>query len=106
MRDETNHGAPSEGGTMGNMYNERIRGDNRVQTKRDMLEKNDCVNGVFRMPLHYPRYKKKDYEVMEEWKTDLTRVGICLRGLKIRNLDWLYRHLLVNIDLESSHTPI
>lgn len=25
----------------------------------------------FRMPLHYPRYKKADYEVMEEWKLDL-----------------------------------
>ncbi|PKA49716.1 hypothetical protein AXF42_Ash004257 [Apostasia shenzhenica] len=25
----------------------------------------------FSMPLHYPRYKKEDYEVMEEWKLDL-----------------------------------
>ncbi|KAL5700743.1 hypothetical protein ACHQM5_026151 [Ranunculus cassubicifolius] len=26
---------------------------------------------MFQMPLHYPRYKKADYEKMEEWKVDL-----------------------------------
>ncbi|XP_009758215.1 uncharacterized protein [Nicotiana sylvestris] len=25
----------------------------------------------FQMPLHYPRYKKGDYEKMEEWKLDI-----------------------------------
>ncbi|RZC46068.1 hypothetical protein C5167_039029 [Papaver somniferum] len=25
----------------------------------------------FQMPLHYPRYKKADYEKMEEWKVDV-----------------------------------
>ena len=25
---------------------------------------------VFRMPLHYPRYKKADYEAMPEWRVD------------------------------------
>ncbi|CAE6076355.1 unnamed protein product [Arabidopsis arenosa] len=25
---------------------------------------------VFRMPLHYPRYSKKDYQDMPEWKLD------------------------------------
>ncbi|PON44310.1 hypothetical protein PanWU01x14_268130 [Parasponia andersonii] len=25
----------------------------------------------FQMPLHYPRYKKRDYETMPEWKLDL-----------------------------------
>ncbi|KAI3834635.1 hypothetical protein MKX03_005975 [Papaver bracteatum] len=25
----------------------------------------------FQMPLHYPRYKKSDYEKMEEWKVDM-----------------------------------
>ncbi|RZC65872.1 hypothetical protein C5167_009564 [Papaver somniferum] len=25
----------------------------------------------FQMPLHYPRYKKSDYEKMEEWKVDV-----------------------------------
>ncbi|KAJ4711944.1 Cytoplasmic tRNA 2-thiolation protein 1 [Melia azedarach] len=24
----------------------------------------------FQMPLHYPRYKKSDYEIMPEWKLD------------------------------------
>ncbi|KAK1272010.1 hypothetical protein QJS04_geneDACA014203 [Acorus gramineus] len=34
------------------------------------------------MPLHYPRYKKKDYEVMEEWKVDrlLRQYGIAYKG--------------------------
>ncbi|MCL7027223.1 hypothetical protein MKW94_024218 [Papaver nudicaule] len=27
--------------------------------------------GGFQMPLHYPRYKKSDYERMEEWKVDM-----------------------------------
>ncbi|TKW36907.1 hypothetical protein SEVIR_1G012500v4 [Setaria viridis] len=26
--------------------------------------------GGFRMPLHYPRYKKADYEAMPEWHVD------------------------------------
>ncbi|CAL5059031.1 unnamed protein product [Urochloa decumbens] len=26
--------------------------------------------GSFRMPLHYPRYKKADYEAMPEWRID------------------------------------
>ncbi|CAN6243811.1 unnamed protein product [Urochloa humidicola] len=26
--------------------------------------------GGFRMPLHYPRYKKADYEEMPEWRVD------------------------------------
>ncbi|OMO76977.1 hypothetical protein CCACVL1_15270 [Corchorus capsularis] len=25
----------------------------------------------FQMPLHYPRYRKADYEKMEEWKVDM-----------------------------------
>ncbi|XP_057497551.1 uncharacterized protein LOC130782297 [Actinidia eriantha] len=29
-----------------------------------------CCSG-FQMPLHYPRYKKADYEKMEEWKVDM-----------------------------------
>ncbi|GAB2279822.1 hypothetical protein Dimus_014461 [Dionaea muscipula] len=26
--------------------------------------------GNFHMPVHYPRYKRADYESMEEWKVD------------------------------------
>ncbi|PHT43999.1 hypothetical protein CQW23_18024 [Capsicum baccatum] len=36
----------------------------------------------FRMPLHYPRYKKDDYENMEEWKIDelLREYGLSFHG--------------------------
>ncbi|KAJ4975844.1 hypothetical protein NE237_000950 [Protea cynaroides] len=36
----------------------------------------------FQMPLHYPRYKKADYDNMEEWKIDmlLTEYGLCFQG--------------------------
>jgi hypothetical protein len=27
-------------------------------------------NGGFQMPVHYPRYKKADYEAMPEWRLD------------------------------------
>lgn len=40
--------------------------------KRTMLMKAPKKDtGSFRMPLHYPRYLKSDYEKMEEWKLDL-----------------------------------
>jgi hypothetical protein len=32
----------------------------------------------FRMPLHYPRYKKADYESMPEWRVD------CLLAPRVR----------------------
>ncbi|GMH25038.1 hypothetical protein Nepgr_026881 [Nepenthes gracilis] len=31
----------------------------------------DDPNACFQMPLHYPRYKKAEYERMEEWKVDI-----------------------------------
>lgn len=39
----------------------------------------------FQMPLHYPRYKKVDYEKMEEWRLDmlLREYGLSFNG----NLD-------------------
>ncbi|KAI3434169.1 uncharacterized protein J3R85_006814 [Psidium guajava] len=39
----------------------------------------------FQMPLHYPRYKKVDYENMEEWRLDmlLRQYGLSFNG----NLD-------------------
>ncbi|KAK1430628.1 hypothetical protein QVD17_13505 [Tagetes erecta] len=36
-------------------------------TKNEAKTKNACG---FQMPLHYPRYKKDDYEKMPEWKID------------------------------------
>jgi hypothetical protein len=37
---------------------------------------------VFQLPLHYPRYNKKDYEVMEERQVDslLREYGLPIRG--------------------------
>lgn len=36
----------------------------------------------FQMPLHYPRYKKSDYEAMPEWKLDclLKEYGLPIVG--------------------------
>jgi hypothetical protein len=36
----------------------------------------------FRMPLHYPRYKKADYESMPEWRVDclLREYGLPAEG--------------------------
>jgi hypothetical protein len=36
----------------------------------------------FQMPLHYPRYKKEDYEKMEEWRIDqlLRDYGLVVNG--------------------------
>ncbi|KAJ4719958.1 Cytoplasmic tRNA 2-thiolation protein 1 [Melia azedarach] len=36
----------------------------------------------FKMPLHYPRYNKRDYQVMPEWKLDrlLTEYGLSTHG--------------------------
>ncbi|KAG6620266.1 hypothetical protein CIPAW_11G124500 [Carya illinoinensis] len=36
----------------------------------------------FQMPLHYPRYKRSDYETMPEWKLDslLNEYGLPVTG--------------------------
>ncbi|XP_073009283.1 uncharacterized protein [Typha latifolia] len=36
----------------------------------------------FQMPLHYPRYKKEDYQKMEDWRLDLLlkEYGLVLNG--------------------------
>ncbi len=36
----------------------------------------------FQMPLHYPRYRKADYETMPEWKLDclLSQYGLPVTG--------------------------
>ncbi|OVA17787.1 hypothetical protein BVC80_1835g174 [Macleaya cordata] len=33
-------------------------------------KKNGVSSSYFQMPLHYPRYSRKDYEDMPEWKLD------------------------------------
>ncbi|XP_038689841.1 uncharacterized protein LOC119988755 [Tripterygium wilfordii] len=40
------------------------------ERKIEVVKREEYPNG-FQMPLHYPRYKKVDYEKMEEWKVDL-----------------------------------
>ncbi|KAG2657577.1 uncharacterized protein LOC120696982 [Panicum virgatum] len=39
-------------------------------------------DGFFRMPLHYPRYKRADYEAMPEWHVDclLREYGLPVAG--------------------------
>ncbi|KAG8094368.1 hypothetical protein GUJ93_ZPchr0012g20300 [Zizania palustris] len=38
--------------------------------------------GFFQLPLHYPRYKKADYEAMPEWRVDclLREYGLPVAG--------------------------
>ena len=41
------------------------------QPEMERKEGGRCGGGCgFRMPLHYPRYKKADYESMPEWRVD------------------------------------
>ncbi|KAL5710973.1 hypothetical protein ACHQM5_021475 [Ranunculus cassubicifolius] len=44
-------------------------------------KKNGGVS-YFQMPLHYPRYSRKDYECMQEWKLDrlLGEYGLPVSG--------------------------
>ncbi|KAK9085515.1 hypothetical protein Sjap_025926 [Stephania japonica] len=48
--------------------------------KKD-LNGGSCAS-EFQMPLHYPRYKKADYENMEEWRLDLllSQYGLSYEG--------------------------
>ncbi|XP_061344302.1 uncharacterized protein LOC133290251 [Gastrolobium bilobum] len=43
---------------------------------------NNFKASEFQMPLHYPRYRKEDYEKMEEWRVDLLlkQYGISFKG--------------------------
>ncbi|CAN6195013.1 unnamed protein product [Urochloa humidicola] len=43
---------------------------------------NNCSSYTFQMPLHYPRYKKADYETMPEWRVDclLREYGLPVTG--------------------------
>ncbi|KAI3890990.1 hypothetical protein MKW98_007295 [Papaver atlanticum] len=46
------------------MHDDEEKKFNKVTMKRG-------ASSGFQMPLHYPRYKKSDYEKMEEWKVDM-----------------------------------
>ncbi|AQK70018.1 hypothetical protein Zm00014a_011657 [Zea mays] len=45
-------------------------------------QSSNCGGSSFRMPLHYPRYKKADYEAMPEWRVDclLREYGLPVAG--------------------------
>ncbi|XP_020598316.1 uncharacterized protein LOC110037917 [Phalaenopsis equestris] len=50
--------------------------DNDVKTAsmmdgRKLFKVRSFGSEGFRVPLHYPRYKKEDYENMDEWKLDM-----------------------------------
>ncbi|PON82482.1 hypothetical protein TorRG33x02_217270 [Trema orientale] len=47
-----------------------IQGLNQIGCYHLIKQGNEEVSH-FRMPLHYPRYKKRDYMTMPEWKLDL-----------------------------------
>ncbi|KAG5242413.1 Melanin-concentrating hormone receptor [Salix suchowensis] len=49
--------------------NKAVGYPNGAMIKNSNLEMDPCTG--FRMPLHYPRYTKADYEKMEEWKVDV-----------------------------------
>ncbi|KAM6557657.1 hypothetical protein CsatB_004676 [Cannabis sativa] len=51
---------------------------NHHNNNDDENKKKKKRNSDFEMPLHYPRYKKRDYEIMAEWKLDLllTQYGL------------------------------
>jgi hypothetical protein len=38
--------------------------------QQQAAEHKNCGSYAFQMPLHYPRYKKADYETMPEWRVD------------------------------------
>ncbi|KAI7994473.1 hypothetical protein LOK49_LG11G02776 [Camellia lanceoleosa] len=52
---------------------------NSHRSHQQHQEKQSCS---FQMPLHYPRYKKSDYESMPEWKLDclLSQYGLSVSG--------------------------
>ncbi|OVA20150.1 hypothetical protein BVC80_1663g44 [Macleaya cordata] len=57
------------------------------KTTKQVEEQGKCgmtnyYAGGFQMPLHYPRYKKADYEKMEEWKVEmlLQEYGLTFKG--------------------------
>ncbi|KAL7088504.1 hypothetical protein ACP275_13G130700 [Erythranthe tilingii] len=49
---------------------------------REKRESEKKVESCFKMPIHYPRYKKADYENMDEWKLDnlLHQYGLFFSG--------------------------
>ncbi|XP_043690113.1 uncharacterized protein LOC122640896 [Telopea speciosissima] len=59
----------------GHSHGSRSTGNSLMDSNEGntMNQKESCgeFQTGFKMPLHYPRYKKTDYQDMEEWKVDL-----------------------------------
>ncbi|KAF5179932.1 cytoplasmic tRNA 2-thiolation protein [Thalictrum thalictroides] len=64
-----------------NMNPKCTNGTESFFKEEETCNKGNCPT-MFQMPLHYPRYKKADYDKMEEWKVDmlLKQYGICCDG--------------------------
>jgi hypothetical protein len=80
-------GSPKDTTKLHTNEEQRVQGDHHVissslkVSNNGGLEKHPSSSG-FQMPLHYPRYKKTDYEKMEEWKVELLlkQYGLSFEG--------------------------
>ncbi|KAL5551921.1 hypothetical protein UlMin_002097 [Ulmus minor] len=68
-------GASYPNAALNNIRGIKPNGSEKVSKKENLI----CE---FQMPLHYPRYKKSDYEKMPEWKLDclLREYGLPIMG--------------------------
>ncbi|RZC81863.1 hypothetical protein C5167_044433 [Papaver somniferum] len=81
------------------MHDDEEKKFNKISAKCD-------ASSGFQMPLHYPRYKKSDYEKMEEWKVDMLLREYGLDSFKVPlmrkgNLLWVLSCGLIS----SNHAP-
>ncbi|OEL14042.1 hypothetical protein BAE44_0024939 [Dichanthelium oligosanthes] len=53
-----------------------------IADQKQAAGQKNCSSYAFQMPLHYPRYKKADYEIMPEWRVDclLREYGLPVTG--------------------------
>ncbi|KAJ4820473.1 Melanin-concentrating hormone receptor 1 [Rhynchospora pubera] len=63
---QVSNGCPKDPSAKGSMDLTRMRHVEEAMKNSSLNRKIE----VFRMPLDYPRYKKEDYERMEEWRVD------------------------------------
>ncbi|KAL1195582.1 hypothetical protein V5N11_013583 [Cardamine amara subsp. amara] len=56
--------------------------DQRSKMKNDGFNKSQNGSSSFKIPLHYPKYTKSDYEKMPEWQLDqlLREYGLPIIG--------------------------
>ncbi|XP_044958972.1 uncharacterized protein LOC123410143 [Hordeum vulgare subsp. vulgare] len=68
-------------GSLGPAVSVRMAKANGGQKQQQKQERGTFSCG-FQMPLHYPRYRKADYEAMPEWRVDclLREYGLPVAG--------------------------